>query len=337
MASTAAWSAAFSSPRPIRREAASAAASVTRTDLQRQVAIHRSLHRPPSASLSLNVCIAVSPRPPRVAYKSISMRIIRGGSRPASSARDALERAASPASVVSWVVSTTGTVSSGRAAALQQRLRSRPPRRAGGRDIGDHARLVDAPSAERNRRRRGAPSARRAAGSSAAAGTPKAGARDARARCRPGRRPPPRRSAPRRRRGPRRPCEPTKSPSATTALNTPSTCGDRRRRRAPCRDGRAARCRSRSPGDAEQLDAVAELVGERDVERRDVADALDIDARRNRPRQPKASAGQDGELVRGIDAVDVEARVGLGVAQRLRLGQHVGERRGRSRASCVRM
>src|SRR5262245_21333491 len=31
MASTAAWSAAFSSPRPIRREAASAAASVTRT------------------------------------------------------------------------------------------------------------------------------------------------------------------------------------------------------------------------------------------------------------------------------------------------------------------
>ena len=31
MALTAAWSAAFSSPRPIRREAASAAASVTRT------------------------------------------------------------------------------------------------------------------------------------------------------------------------------------------------------------------------------------------------------------------------------------------------------------------
>ncbi len=33
-------------------------------------------------------------------------------------------------------------------------------------------------------------------------------------------------------------------------------------------------------------------------------------------------AGQDRELVRGIDAVDVEARVGLGVARRLRLGQH---------------
>ena len=34
---------------------------------------------------------------------------------------------------------------------------------------------------------------------------------------------------------------------------------------------------------------------------------------------------QDRQLVRGIDAVDVEARVGLGVAQLLRLGQHLGE------------
>ena len=33
-------------------------------------------------------------------------------------------------------------------------------------------------------------------------------------------------------------------------------------------------------------------------------------------------SGQHGELVRGIDAVDVEAGVGLGIARRLRLGQH---------------
>ena len=33
-------------------------------------------------------------------------------------------------------------------------------------------------------------------------------------------------------------------------------------------------------------------------------------------------AGQHGELVRGVDAVDVEAGIGLGIARRLRLGQH---------------
>ena len=33
-------------------------------------------------------------------------------------------------------------------------------------------------------------------------------------------------------------------------------------------------------------------------------------------------AGQHRELVRGVDAVDVEAGIGLGVARRLRLGQH---------------
>ncbi len=32
--------------------------------------------------------------------------------------------------------------------------------------------------------------------------------------------------------------------------------------------------------------------------------------------------GQHGELVGGVDAVDVEAGIGLGIARRLRLGQH---------------
>ena len=41
---------------------------------------------------------------------------------------------------------------------------------------------------------------------------------------------------------------------------------------------------------------------------------------------PKARRRQDGELVRGVEAADVEGRIGFRVAQRLRLGQHLGER-----------
>ncbi len=47
--------------------------------------------------------------------------------------------------------------------------------------------------------------------------------------------------------------------------------------------------------------------------------------RRSRPRMPKATRRQDGQLMRRVDAVDVEARIGLGIAQALGLGQHVGE------------
>ena len=42
-------------------------------------------------------------------------------------------------------------------------------------------------------------------------------------------------------------------------------------------------------------------------------------------RAAERQAGQDGQLVGGVDAVDVEAGVGLGVAQLLGLGQHLGE------------
>ena len=77
--------------------------------------------------------------------------------------------------------------------------------------------------------------------------------------------------------------------------------------------------------DAEQLDAVAEFFGIGDVDRIDVANAFDehraeVDLRAER------EAGDDGELVRRVDAVDVEARIGLGVAQRLRFGEHDVER-----------
>ncbi len=110
---------------------------------------------------------------------------------------------------------------------------------------------------------------------------------------------------------------PTKSPSATTALNTPSTAAI----------GVAARHHARVDAlfepvlgqarDAEQLDAIAELLGEIDVEPRDVADALGVDAGEiDRPAE--RDARQDRQLVRGVDAVDVEARIGFGVAELLR-------------------
>ncbi len=78
-------------------------------------------------------------------------------------------------------------------------------------------------------------------------------------------------------------------------------------------------------GDAQQLDAVAELARELDVLRPDAADALDVHGREIDARA-ESHAGEDRELVRGVDAVDVEAGIGLGVAELLRVGQHVGER-----------
>jgi hypothetical protein len=39
----------------------------------------------------------------------------------------------------------------------------------------------------------------------------------------------------------------------------------------------------------------------------------------------EGQAGEDRQLVRGIDPVDIEAGVGLGIAQLLRLGEHLAE------------
>ena len=44
-----------------------------------------------------------------------------------------------------------------------------------------------------------------------------------------------------------------------------------------------------------------------------------------RDARAEGEAGQQGELVGGVEAADVEGRVGLGVALGLRLLQHVGE------------
>ena len=78
-------------------------------------------------------------------------------------------------------------------------------------------------------------------------------------------------------------------------------------------------------GERDQLDPETERRGMVDVDRGDVADALGGDGGEVDPR-PERDPGEDAELVRGVDAVDVERRVGLGEAQSLRVGEHVGER-----------
>ena len=53
-------------------------------------------------------------------------------------------------------------------------------------------------------------------------------------------------------------------------------------------------------------------------------DALDMH-RVERDRPAERQRRQDRQLVRRIDAVDVERRIGLGVAELLRVGEHLGE------------
>ena len=75
---------------------------------------------------------------------------------------------------------------------------------------------------------------------------------------------------------------------------------------------------------AEQLDPVAELLGVGDVGGLQLGDALDVRLGELH-RHAEGDGADDRRLVRGVGAVDVEARVGLGVAQALRLGQRGGE------------
>jgi hypothetical protein len=75
---------------------------------------------------------------------------------------------------------------------------------------------------------------------------------------------------------------------------------------------------------AEALDAVAELFGVLDIKTRDFGDAFGIGLLELQ-RNAEGNRRQDGQLVRGIDAFHVEGRIGFGVTQALRLGQHVGE------------
>ncbi len=78
--------------------------------------------------------------------------------------------------------------------------------------------------------------------------------------------------------------------------------------------------------DAQQLDAVTQFLGVLHVLAGELRDALGVGAVELH-RDAEGDRRQDGELVRGVDALDVEGRVGFGVAQPLRFLQHVVEGR----------
>ena len=73
-----------------------------------------------------------------------------------------------------------------------------------------------------------------------------------------------------------------------------------------------------------QLDAIAKLDGEADVDCADMADTLDVDGVEVH-RAAEHDAGKDRELVGGVDPVDVGGRVGFRIAELLRLLQHRAE------------
>ena len=77
---------------------------------------------------------------------------------------------------------------------------------------------------------------------------------------------------------------------------------------------------ARGLGDAEELDAVAEFPGHLEVEGYQPLDPLGGDGLEG-PARAKGHAGEQGQLVGGVDALDVEGRVRLGVAQLLGLLQ----------------
>ncbi len=75
----------------------------------------------------------------------------------------------------------------------------------------------------------------------------------------------------------------------------------------------------------QMLDAVAQRFGVVHVRSRQLGDAFGIglvELQRN----AKGNGGQDGQLVRRIDPLDVEGRVNFGVTQRLGFSQHIRER-----------
>src|SRR5690606_17948503 len=76
--------------------------------------------------------------------------------------------------------------------------------------------------------------------------------------------------------------------------------------------------------DTEQLDAIAELIRSIDVGVGDRLDAFDVDLVEGHARA-EDEARQKRELVRGIEAADVEGRVRLRIALGLCLSQHLGK------------
>ncbi len=82
---------------------------------------------------------------------------------------------------------------------------------------------------------------------------------------------------------------------------------------------------ARALRDAKQLDPKAEILGRLDIGERHALNAFDmyrvrIDSRAERKRR------QDRKLMRGVEAADIEARIGLGITQPLRFLQALLER-----------
>ena len=78
-------------------------------------------------------------------------------------------------------------------------------------------------------------------------------------------------------------------------------------------------------GDAQQLDAIPEFVGGGEVGKGDRLDALDRNGR-GVDLGAEGERSENGDLVGGVEAADVESRVGLGVAELLRFGEASLER-----------
>ena len=74
-------------------------------------------------------------------------------------------------------------------------------------------------------------------------------------------------------------------------------------------------------GDAQQLDAVTQLLRVLDVGRAELGDAFDIGLVKLH-RNAKRNGAHQCELVRGVHAFNVKGRVGFGVTQALRIFQH---------------
>ena len=72
----------------------------------------------------------------------------------------------------------------------------------------------------------------------------------------------------------------------------------------------------------QELDGVAQLGGKVDVDGVNAADAASLDAG-ERHGHAIRDLGEDGQLVGGVGAIDVEGGVGLGVSRVLGLGQGV--------------
>ena len=81
----------------------------------------------------------------------------------------------------------------------------------------------------------------------------------------------------------------------------------------------------RAPGDAQQLDAVAEFVGSGEIGRRDRGNALDVDGILI-DLAAESETGEQRQLLRGVEAFDVEGGIGLGIAQPLSVGETIGVR-----------